>query len=432
MGWTGDAQVFASTACFNYSAATFYAKWMKDFSADQKSDGSIPWVVPNIVKNGGGTGWSDGYGATGWSDAAVIIPWSVYRIYGDIRILSDQYDSMKGWEEYMIRESGDSYIFSSGFHFGDWLSFAEYYSYNYNAPDYGYAGAHTSKELIATAYFYYTTGLMQKIASILGRPEDAKKYASLLPKIKKAFNGEFLTQTGRLNSNTQTAYVLALSFGLLSDEMVKIAAKRLADDVNYFGHLTTGFLGTPLICQVLTDNGYPEIAYKLLFNKRYPSWLYPITKGATTIWERWDGIKPDGSFQPAGMNSFNHYAYGAVGNWLYSAVAGIGLDPDVPEYKQIIIKPYLTDQLNYAKARYHSLYGDILSHWERRGEEIVLNIEIPVNTMAKIYLPGNDAIKITENNISIQNNKYIKICGMEAERIIVEAGSGNFHFTIKK
>ena len=432
LGWTGDAQVFAPTACFNRDAASFYTKWMKDFIVDQKADGSVPWVVPNVVEDGGGTGWSDGFGATGWADAAVIVPWTVYQTYGDTRILSEQYESMKAWEEYMIRESGDNYIFDAGFHFGDWLSFAEYYSYNYNAPDYGYAGAHTDKELIATAYYHYTTGLMQKIATILGKKDDADRYASVMPKIKAAFQKEFMTQTGRLTSHTQTAYILALSFGLLPDEMVSVAAKRLADDVNYFGHLTTGFLGTPFICQALTDNGYPEIAYKLLFNKRYPSWLYPVTMGATTIWERWDGIKPDGSFQDVGMNSFNHYAYGAVGDWLYSRVAGIKIDPEHPAYKQIIIKPHLTDQLEFAKAHFHSMFGNVLVHWQQSNNQLNFELEIPANTCALFYVPCSDASLISESGSPLSNCGDIKQLGIEDERVVLEFGSGKYSFKVNQ
>lgn len=427
LGWTGDAQVFASTACFNMDCSSFYSKWLKDFIPDQKSDGSIPWVVPNVIKDGGGTGWSDGYGATGWADAAVIIPWIVYCTYGDKRILEDQYECMKGWEEYMI-EASDSYIFKKGFHFGDWLAFAEYYSYNYYAPDYGYPGATTDKELIATAYFYYTTCLMQKIASILGKNEDAERYKSIMPRIKAAFQFEFLTPSGRLISHTQTAYTLALAFDLLPKNMIKIAAKRLADDVNHFGHITTGFLGTPLICKVLTDNSYPEIAYKLLFNKRYPSWLYPVTMGATTIWERWDCIKTDGTFQTEGMNSFNHYAYGAVGNWLYSSVAGINNNPDDPGYKNIIIKPYITDKLTYAKASFHAVYGEIFSGWEIIGRDLFMTLTIPSNTKAFIYFPSQNAENIFEGNQMVKTD-HIK--GIEEDRIILEIGSGLYQFTIK-
>lgn len=361
LGWTGDAQVFAPTACFNRLAAPFFAKWLNDLAADQRPDGSVPWVVPMVVEGGGGTGWSDGYGATGWADAATVIPWAIYKTYGDIGILARQYPSMKAWVDYMEKHSGDRYIFDHGFHFGDWLSFAEYTSLKYNAPDYGYAGAHTDKDLVATAYFYHSAGIMEQTARLLGKAAEADRYRQLQSKIKEAFKREFVTQTGRLTSNTQTAYILALAFDVMPLDMRHIAAQRLKDDVLHFGHLTTGFLGTPLICQALTDNGYPDIAYMLLFNKQYPGWLYPVTKGATTIWERWDGIKPDGTFQDVGMNSFNHYAYGAVGDWLYSRVAGLGQSTESAGYKQIVIKPYISPALSFAKAEYLSLYGKIVS-----------------------------------------------------------------------
>jgi alpha-L-rhamnosidase len=432
LGWTGDAQVFASTACFNMDTNAFFTKWMKDFTVDQKPNGSVPWVVPMVIEGGGGTGWSDGYGATGWADAAIVIPWTVYQAYGDKRILENQYSSMKAWVDYMVDQAGEGYLFNTGFHFGDWLSFAEYYTYNYNAPDYGYAGAHTDKDLIATAYFYYSTGLMQKTAEILGHTEYANTLKALRPKIKAAFQREFVTVTGRLTSNTQTAYILALSFGIVPDDMREIAAKRLADDVSYFGHLTTGFLGTPLICDALTENGYPDIAYKLFFNKRYPSWLYPITMGATTIWERWDGIKPDGTFQNEGMNSFNHYAFGAVGNWLYTKVTGLSIDPENPGYKKIIIKPYITNQWQYAKAELNSVYGKIISGWKIKNNTILMNISIPANTTAKIYFPSANKKSINVNGSSILNDKIIKFIGTEKDRAVFEVGSGNYEFEIKK
>ena len=431
LGWTGDAQVFAPTACFNMDAAAFYTKWMKDFIADQNDDGAVPWVIPMVVKGGGGTGWSEGYGATGWADAAVIIPWVVYQTYGDTKILENQYQSMKAWVEYMIKHAGDRYIFDYGFHFGDWLSFAEYYSYYYNVPDFGYAGANTEKDFIATAYFYYSTGLLQKTAKILGKSEDEEKYSKILPKIKSAFQKEFITNSGRLTSGTQTAYVLALSFGLIPENMKEKAAKRLADDVIHFGHLTTGFLGTPLICDALTENGYPDLAFMLLFNRKYPSWLFPVTMGATTIWERWDGIKPDSTFQDVRMNSFNHYAYGAVGNWLYTKVAGISIDPEFPGYKHFIIKPYPTDMLSYARAEYHSIYGDIISHWERKDDHLKLHVVIPVNTTAFIELPGKDIRDITEGKIPVSELSEISVKGISEDRIILHIGSGIYDFEVK-
>lgn len=431
MGWTGDAQVFAPTACFNVNAAPFFSKWMKDVEADQREDGNVPWVVPMVIENGGGTGWSDGYGGTGWADAAVIIPWTIYQRFGDKRILEEQYNSMKAWEEFMIREAGEKHLVNTGFHFGDWLSFAEYTSQVYNAPDFGFAGAHTEKDLIATAYFYYSTKLMEQTAKVIGKTEDAKKYASLLPRIKNAFRDEFITKNGRLISNTQTAYALALSFGLIPDEFIEVASEKLAENVNHFQHLTTGFLGTPVLCDALSDFGHSEIAFKLLFNKKYPSWLYAVTMGATTIWERWDGIKPDGTFQDVGMNSFNHYAYGAIGNWLYEKVAGIQSNPKNPGYKEIIVKPELTEKLNFASARYNSMFGEIKSKWKLDKKKVTFSVTIPPNTKATIYIPYDENSVIKENDKPLDKSEGITIIGKENKYFVVETGSGNYVFEVQ-
>ena len=393
LGWTGDVQVFAPTACFNANTALFLAKWLKDVAADQRADGSVPWVVPNVVDGGGGTGWSDGFGSTAWADVAVTLPWELYLRYGDSKVLRDQYDSMKAWVEYMIRHSGERYIFDYGFHFGDWLSFAEYMSYDYAAPDYGYAGAHTDKHLIATAYFYHSTRILGDTAEVLGRSDAAARYRSLLPKIQDAFVKEFVTDTGRLASNTQTAYAVAIAFGILPDRFRESAKQRLANDIRQLGHLTTGFVGTPILSNTLTKLGCEEQAYQLLFNKRYPSWLFPVLQGATTIWERWDGIKPDGSFQDVGMNSFNHYAYGSVGNWLYSHVAGLQIDPAKPGYKHFIVRPMLTPLLTYVHLAYKSRYGEISIRWELEGPQFSMKVTVPPNTTATIHVPMTSAVK---------------------------------------
>jgi alpha-L-rhamnosidase len=432
MGWTGDAEVFAPTACFNMNTAAFFTKWLRDLAADQRDDGSVPWVVPMVVEGGGGTGWSDGYGATGWADAAVIVPWTLYQYFGDLRILETQYASMKAWVEYMIRHSGQRYIFDYGFHFGDWLSFAEYYSLKYAAPDYGFAGAHTDKDLIATAYFFHSAGLLQKTASLLGKEEDAARYSDLLPKIREAFQKEFMTPTGRLSSSTQTAYALALEFGLLPEEMRGPDAGRLAANVEEFGHLTTGFLGTPLLCHALSDNGYPGLAYYLLFQDKYPSWLYPVTIGATTIWERWDGIRPDSTFQDAGMNSFNHYAYGAIGDWIYRNVAGIRNDPDYPGFKRFTIRPLVTSRLDHVRAWHVSPYGRIISEWNTNGEKLQMNVTVPPNSVARIYIPRRDGTGVLESGLSLE--KADGILGMEEQEdlLMLEVGSGEYHFESKK
>jgi alpha-L-rhamnosidase len=279
----------------------------------------------------------------------------------------------------MRRQAGAKYIWSSGFSFGDWLAFAT------TQPD--YPGATTDKDFLQTAYFARSTALLAKTAQVLGK-EDAANYAALEDKIKGAFVREFVTENGRISPNTQTAYALALAFDLLPQSMRAEAAGRLAADVQKFGHLTTGFLGTPVLCEALSENGYLDEAYMLLNRAEYPSWLYPVTKGATTIWERWDGIKPDGSFQDAGMNSFNHYAYGAIGEWMYRVVAGIGIDEAQPGYKHILIQPRPGGGLTYAKASVESMYGRVAAGWEIIGGKLIVRVAVPANTTATVRLPS--------------------------------------------
>ncbi len=352
LGWTGDAQVFAPTACFNMNAATFYRKWLKDLAADQEENGSIPHVIPDIL---------GGNGATGWADAGVIIPWVVYLNYGDLTVLENQYESMKAWIGFMKERAGEDLIWTGDSHFGDWLAFAS------NRSD--YMGAYTVKDLIATAYYSYSSSIVAKTAAILGYEKEARYYTQLSEQIKKAFKEEFVTPNGRLVAHTQTAYTLALAFDMLDSETAKKSAAFLAGDVEQFRHITTGFLGTPLISLTLTDIGRNDLAYSLLNRKEYPSWLYPVTMGATTIWERWDGQKPDSTFQDKGMNSFNHYAYGAIGKWMYQVVAGIGIDEKNPGYKHIIIKPMPGGGLTYANATHQSMYGAIESGWELEDKQ---------------------------------------------------------------
>jgi alpha-L-rhamnosidase len=377
LGWTGDAQAFAPTASFNFETAGFYEKWLKDVALDQQNDGAVPHVIPNILSHTTRKGDS---ASAGWADVAVVVPWTVYQAFGDRRVLEEQYPSMKAWVEYMRKEAGEKYIWSSGFTFGDWLAFA--------TTDADYPGATTDKDFIQTAYFARSTELLAKTAEVLGKNDEAADYEGLEEKIKSAFVREFTTANGRLSPNTQTAYALALAFELLPEAERAEAAGRLAADVRKFGHLTTGFLGTPVLCKALSDYGYLDEAYLLLNRKEYPSWLYPVTKGATTIWERWDGIKEDGSFQDAGMNSFNHYAYGAIGEWMYSVVAGIAIDETRPGYKHVLIQPRPGGGSTYAKAAVESVYGRVASRWEIVDGRFKLRVEIPANASATVRMPG--------------------------------------------
>jgi alpha-L-rhamnosidase len=349
-----------------------------------------------------------------------VVPWTVYLCYGDTRILEQQYDSMKAWVDYMAKQAGDSYFWNTDFTFGDWLAF--------NTTRSDYPGATTDKDFVCQAYFAHSTELLQRTAQVLGKKEDAEKYSRLLEKIKKVFRDEFVTPNARLASNTQTAYSLALAFGLLPESMQDRAAKRLADDVNTFKHITTGFLGTPLICHVLSDYGYFDQAYMLLNRKDYPSWLYPVTKGATTIWERWDGLKPDGTFQDKGMNSFNHYAYGAIGDWLYQVVAGLEIDEQNPGYKHILIQPHPGGGLTHARVRHESLYGPVESGWILKTNKIEVNIEIPPNTTATVKLPKAKQEDVKESNKSLDNIDAITDIREERNAVVMTVGSGRYSF----
>ena len=411
LGWTGDAQVFAPTACFNVDAATFYTKWLRDLEADQDADGSIPHVIPNILGHGG---------ATGWADAGIMIPWAMYLDYGDVSVLKNQYESMKKWIGYMKQRAGEDLIWEGDPHFGDWLSFAS------NRSD--YMGAYTSKDLIATAYYAYSSSIVARVANILGHEQDAAYYTGLSEKVRLAFNDEFVTPNGLLVAHTQTAYTLALAFDLLDKETAEKSAVYLARDVEGFGHITTGFLGTPLISLTLTETGRNDLAYELLNRKEYPSWLYPVTMGATTIWERWDGQKPDSTFQNPGMNSFNHYAYGAIGKWMYQVVAGIGIDENIPGYKHIIINPRPGGGLTSAKATHESMYGTIASGWVVDGEHLTMEVKIPVNTSATIHIPaGAREIKINDSGVGESGFDFKEVNG----QVVGKVGSGKYTIDCK-
>lgn len=420
LGWTGDTQVFIRTACFNMNVAAFFTKWVRDLSVDQLPDGRVSFVVPDVLSKinpQGSTSW----GAAAWSDAVIICPWTIYLCYGDTGLLAEQYESMKGWVEFMRGRAGDDYIWRYDYQFGDWL--------DYRGEDARRPTPVTNNELVATAFFAYSTQLLANVACVLGKTSDAECYADLATKIKVAFNHEFVTPRGRVGPNTQTAYVLALHFDLLPEPMRPLAVKRLVDEIHRGQyHVTTGFVGTPYLCHVLSRYGYMDVAYKLLNQEGYPSWLYPVKQGATTIWERWDGIKPDGTFQDASMNSFNHYAYGAIGDWLYQVVAGIDLAPGAPGYKHILIHPQPGGQLTCASASLDSMYGRIESKWELENDSFKLTVTIPANTEGIIRLPAQSVTDITEQGQPLDQVDGIRKIQQEENVVILTIGSGHYHF----
>ena len=414
LGWTGDAQVFSRTAAFNMNVNSFFAKWLRDLEADQV-DGRVPFVVPNVL----GTG---AVNSAGWADVATIIPWNMYLVYGDKHILEQQYSSMKAYVE-SIRKIARDDLWNSGFHFGDWLFYR---------PDDDNDGraAVTDKYLIAQCFYAHSTELLIKAAEVLGKKDDVAFYSLLLEKIRDAFVNEYMTPNGRLVSGTQTAYVLALNFDMLPEALRKQAAERLAENVKSYGiHLTTGFLGTPYLCHVLTRFGYTDIAYQLLLQKTYPSWLYPVTMGATTIWERWDGQKPDSTFQTPDMNSFNHYAYGAIGDWMYRVMAGLDTYEDGVGYKHSRIMPHIGRGITGASASLDTYYGKLSSSWKLDGDKLTLDVEVPANTTADVYVPSAELSKVSEGGRPLPDVKEIQVVEAKDGWVVLKVGSGKYQFT---
>ena len=385
LGWTGDAQVFVGTASYLFGVAPFFRKWLRDLKSEQQPDGGIPFVIPDILTTISHLEptFKESHSSTGWGDAAVVCPWTIYQRYGDTRLLADQYQSMKGWVEYIRGRAKDGLIWNTGFHFGDWVAL--------DAKEGSYFGA-TPNDLTATAYYAYSTDLLSKSATVLGKKKEAAAYRKLHREIVAAFREEFVTPSGRLAARTQTGHVLALVLGLVPE---KYRARAVADLAALLeengGHLTTGFLGTPWICRALSENGRLDLAYALLLKDDFPSWLYQITKGATTVWEHWDGLKPDGTMWSANMNSFNHYAYGAVGEWMYRMIGGLAVDesgePNSVGFRSVVFRPQPGGGITYSRIAYRSPYGTFSLEWRIEAGKLHVMATVPPNARARLVLP---------------------------------------------
>jgi alpha-L-rhamnosidase len=360
MGWMGDAQVFAPTAARNADVAAFFAKWMVDVDDGQGSNGDYSDVSPRVAR--------PQPAMPVWGDAGIIIPWDMYTAYGDQAFLADNYPAMTRWLDFNLRRSHDL-ILNGGV--GDHL-----------APE------RTPTEVVDTAYFANSAHLTARAAGILGYTNDAAKYDKLFHDITRAFNAAFVSTNGVIQGDTQTAYILALQFGLLPENLRAVAARRLAENVVQHGHLTTGFVGVGLICPTLTDIGRSDLAWQLVLTNSYPSWLFSVKNGATTIWERWDGWTPEQGFQDSAMNSFNHYSLGSVGAWLYSGAAGIRINEAHPGYQHFFLEPQFTSKLSHVQATFDSPYGTIASRWQMKQGRILYDITVPPNTSATLILPA--------------------------------------------
>ncbi len=357
LGWTGDAQIFVRTASYNFNVERFFTKWLRDLKAEQREDGGVPHTVPAAI------GVADT--SAGWGDSAVICPWQIYLTYGNKEILQEQFDSMKAWVDYIRRQGDNPYLWDNDHnHFGDWLGL--------DAPEGSYLGS-TDTKLIASAYYAYSTSLLIKAGEVLGK--DMAEYRALYENIVKAYQQKFIVN-GALVPNTQTANAITLYFDLCENKAE--IARNLATLVRENGNkLTTGFIGTPYLLHALAQNGYADVAYTLLLNEGYPSWLYSVNLGASTIWEHWDGIRQDGSFWSADMNSFNHYSYGAVAAFMYEVMAGIHVDENAPGFQHILFQPIPDKRIDYVKASIDTKHGPVKSGWTRENDQISYIFEVP-------------------------------------------------------
>ncbi|MFC7335948.1 family 78 glycoside hydrolase catalytic domain [Haloferula chungangensis] len=370
MGWTGDAQAFCSTSMFNYGSHAFWKSWLGSMRDDQLPSGKIPCVIPDVFA---------GPDSPGWMDAATIIPWNVYVRTGDKEILSENYQMMEGLVGFYRKKAKNHRIHKISA-FGDWLQ-------PYAKDNKG----NTPFELLGTAFYAYSTQILADSAKVLGKTADAEKYQTEAKAVKQAFATHYFDEQGKLKNapETQTAYILAFEFNIIPEKFMKGAEKNLLRLINEAdGHLRTGFLGTPYIAQVLEETGNPEVAFDLLFKESYPSWFYSINQGATTMWERWDSFTLKDGFHPEGMNSFNHYAYGAIGQWMYERVAGLAPDPTQPGYKHFFVRPLPGGPLTSASATLETAYGTASSSWALTGRTLEMNVRVPPNTSATIEFPN--------------------------------------------
>ncbi|WP_394924530.1 glycoside hydrolase family 78 protein [uncultured Robinsoniella sp.] len=374
LGWTGDAQIFSWTAAFNRNTALFFRKWMRDVSAESSLEKGVPHVVPNILGS---------YSSSAWSDVAVIVPWVVYQTYGDKGILEENWKCMHEWVDYIRNQCGENKLWQTGFQYGDWLALDKEESADRTGA--------TDRYMIANAYYSYVTELVRQAAEVLGLADEGKKYQELYDTTLEAFRQEYYTNTGRIVSETQTGAILSLYFNLAREKDRERILQTLKTNIeNHKNHLATGFVGTPYLCHTLSENGEHELASAIFMKEDYPSWLYAVNMGATTIWERWNSIMPDGSFDVSGMNSLNHYAYGSIGDWMYRKVAGVS--QLMPGYKRFKIQPMFVKGMEEAGVKFESVYGEIESKWNCKDGKIRVFVKVPANTTAEIHLPEKEDV----------------------------------------
>ncbi len=381
LGWTGDIAVFAPTAAYLFEVEDFVRDWLRDLAAEQRAaDGMVPFVVPDVLKYIERPSHFPPPESTAiWSDAAVWVPWALWQAYGNLHVLSDQYDSMTAHVRRVESLLSPTGLWDSGFQFGDWL--------DPTAPPDQPALAKADKGVVATACLYRDARLLTDTANLLGRSEDAVYFADLAERTRTAFNAHYVNEDGTVRSDAETVYALAIVFGLLDEETAQLAGKRLAELVAESGYrIQTGFAGTPYVLDALSATGHLTEAYRLLLQRENPSWLYPVTMGATTIWERWDSMLPDGTINPGQMTSFNHYALGAVADWMHRTIGGVA--PLEPGYAKVLIAPQPGGDIRWARSSLGTRHGKVSASWSLGVDDAIeLDVEIPAGVTALVRLP---------------------------------------------
>ncbi len=384
LGWTGDAWAFARTAAMNMDIDGMYRKWLRDLGDCQSDNGAIPLYAPDQNAKAD----VDRDGGPAWSDAMVFCPWTIYQAYNDVRVLENHFDQCKRFLDWVANGCINGIRCHPDYQ--GWRSFGDWLAPGCPAPQ----KTPTPRDVIGTAFLKRSAELLSEMAAVLGRSEDEERYRTLSRQATETFQRTFTTPVGYVSGETQTAYVLALAFDLLPEDRRQAAVDRLVHWIDHeAGHLSTGFIGTPLLCPVLTRFGRTDVAYRLLMQDTFPSWLYTVKLGATTMWERWDSWTPENGFSSSGMTSFNHYAYGAVGEWLYTTVAGISAHPDTPGYKRIVVRPEPGGRLSRVSGVIHSIHGPIESAWSIENEQFQLDVRVPPNTSAEVHLPYSGEVR---------------------------------------
>lgn len=413
-GWMGDIQAFSQTAIFNMDMAGFFSKWVRDVSDSQDSDGRYPDFAPGSPR-----------GTPAWGDAGTVVPWRMYQNYADDRMIAEHFESARRWVDY-VHSKNPNLLWQNarGGDYNDWLN-----GDTLVMEGWPKTGGAVPPHVLATAFFAHSTDIVAKMAAVIGRTDDAKKYGRLFEGIKAAFNEKYVEPDGRIEGNTQAGYALALRFNLLPDKLQPKAAKHMVEDFErYNGHMSTGIQTSHRLMLELTRNGYNNEAYRLLNLRTFPSWGFMIEQGATTIWERWDGYVKGRGFQNPGMNSFNHWALGSVGEWIWRCIVGINPDESSPGYKHFTIEPEPGEGITWACGEYNSIRGTIISDWRLENGKFRLNITVPANTTATVYLPAENVKTVTIDGKAVVKSRLVRFLGIKNGKAAFTVSSGRYQF----